>query len=609
MRLIVTLIFVSCAFCLHLPAQTVIDVPDSIPRLQDLAKKYLPPVDMKKFSFENIKWQELIKIQGSASIFAESYLTTATEATQRRPPATARLMVNLSASVTDVVSIPVSFTFSTENLQFQGQGQVQSRFSQLLEQFRQAQQFSFNTFGIAPRFGKNVTLYAGMHGVMLSPLSLGDVRVNGGGLDIKVGSFRFVGTAGEAQQAFLPNPSIFRTGGFSQTVLAGRVEFAPPKGPIKVAVNALRARDNPLSLTTATGVALRDNTVLTTDFSVQGGNISADGEFAVSRNGQLFFNPLNQESCGFGDASANVSANAMRLDYAARFNLNYTDTQSPLTAQLKAFYVGPGYVTLGYPQFINDRLEVELAPRLRLFKNALNISGSIGFQTDNLAGDRASETRRIIGSANISAQPTEWFGIDASFQNYGLRVAPPPNYGVIIDPFNPPLTVQNIFALYSLAPRFMFTLGDYMQNVMLNASIQGFSDANPDTRRLTENSSESYRIIWTSMMQPLTLTLNVGYISNRSALANFAATDASITGVMPLFENKVTPSLTVNFTKAQESSGLDYRLGFQLRANYKVMEKVTAVLSSQINGYSYLPTARQKPYTEFQTSLELRYQL
>ncbi len=606
MRRIVTLVFVLCTLSLRLSAQTFVDVPDSIPRLEDLTKKYLPSVDPKKFSFENFKWQDWVKIQGSASLFGESYLTTATEATQRRPPATGRLMVNLSASVLDLVTIPVSLTFSTENLRFQGQGQIQS---QLLDQLRQAQQFSFNTFGIAPRFGKNVTLYAGMHGVSLSPFSLGDVRVSGGGLDVRVGSFRVVGTAGEAQQAFAPNPTVFRTGGFSQTILAGRVEFAPPKIPVKVAINVLRARDNPLSLTTATGVALQDNTVLTTDFSIQGGNISTDGEFAVSRNGRLFFRPLNQESCGFGDAAANVSGDAMRLDYAARLNINYTNDKSPLTAQLKAFYVGPGYVTLGYPQFINDRLEVELAPRLRLFNNALNISGSIGFQTDNLAGDRAIETRRIIGSANISAQPTDWFGVDASFQNYGLRVAPPPNYGVIVDPLNPPLTVQNVFALYSLAPRFMFSLGEYVQNVSLNASIQGFSDANPETRALTENSSQSYRLIWTSILQTLTLTFNLGYMSNRSALANFAATDASITAVMPLFENKVTPSLTVNFTKAQESSGLDFRLGWQLRANYKVMEKVTAVLSSQINGFSYLPTATQKSYTEFQTSVELRYQL
>jgi hypothetical protein len=527
-----------------------------------------------------------IKVSGSASAFGELYFAPGA-AQQRRPLGTARLVLRPTFTVLNQCTLPFEIFLSTESSQFR-------------------QPFSFNAFSLAPQFGKNVKLYAGLHTLSLSPLSMGDVRVNGGGFDVIVGNVRFVGTGGESRQAVVSNSANFIAGEFSQTLLAGRVEYRSDSGTV-IGLNAVRARDNPLSLENTENVQARDNTVLTLDWDAKLFSAwSVQGEIGVSRNGGGWFAPAGA-GCGFGEPAGSVSADNLRLDVAGRLAVAFDNPDSPVSVQLRSQYIGPGYVTLGFPQLINDRFEVDIAPRARLFDNKLTLSGSLGVQLNNLASDQETQTRRIISSANVSTQPVEWFGLDVIYQNYGIRVAPPVNYG-IIDTVSRVLQVQNVFAMLSVAPRFSFTLGQYLQNVNLTFSTQGFSDANPETRQQTENTSQSYRLLWMSLMQQLTLTFNAGYTNNRSAFANFAASDFSLMGGYSLFSGKLTPTLTLMFTPTSESSGLQNRITAQLRASYTGIAKTTMTLFVQANRYNYAPTARTASYNEGQASLEIRYQ-
>ena len=538
------------------------------------------------------KW---IRANGSASVFSELYLT-GNGANARRPPATIRANIQTTFTILDQISVPFELMLSTENVSF-----------------RQP----FNQFGFSPQLGKNVRLSVGYHNISYSQYSVGDVRLLGGGADVKIGNFRIQANAGESQRPALPDSATFFAGSLARMLLAGRIAYESDSGAV-FGLNVVRARDDAASLTVPPErqsriprfLEAQDNLVASIDarFPLFSQKVLVEGEVAAARNGGLWAQLIGAE-CGFGSSGGIVSADNLRLDYAARLNISYDASSDalPISFRFRAEYIGPGYISLGYAQLPNDRLETDIAPTLRLFDNKLTLSGSIGYSVNNLLGDRITTAQRVIGSANISAQITDWFGIDAQYQNYGIRVAPPPNFS-IVQPMQPitQLQTQQVFGFISLMPRAFFKLGEYNQNVSFIASVQQFADANAETRRFTENSSQMYRLLWSSQIQKLTLTINLSQMSNQSAFAQFAATEASVTAAHPFFENKLTPALTLGWTKTTESSGLDSRFSSTLRANYRLTKETDVVLAMQANYYSYKPGSRSPSYAEGQMSLEIR---
>ncbi len=549
----------------------------------------------------------IARVSGSASLFGELYSVPA--GTQsRRPPGSARLNLQANITLFDQISIPFELMLSTENVQF-----------------RQP----FNQFGIAPQIGKNVRLYGGYHTLSLSPFSAGDVRLLGGGADVKAGNFRMVISAGQSQRAVQPILTTTATSSFltlpatfAQTLILGRLAYESDSGVV-ISINIVRGRDDASSLANAVSEIRSANSsdapsrteakdLLTATIDVKlplfAKTLNIEAEVGASRNGSLWAGSDGSSvDCGFGAVAPIVNANNLRLDYAARLIASYNDAASPVSVRLRSEYVGPGYTTMGFPQLVNDRFETDIAPQLRLFDGKLTAGGSIGYATDNLAGDRATTSSRLIGSTNISAQITDEFGVDAQYQNYGIRVAPAPNYGVI-QPMTPvqQLQTQQVFGMISLAPRASFQLGEYFHNISLTTSLQQFSDANPDTRNTTENSSVMARLLWNTTLQKLGLTLNIGYTNNSSALSRFQATDLALTAAYPLFENKVTPALTLGWTKSSESSGLDSRFTANLRATYRLTKQLDIALNAQGNYYVYKPGSRSPSYAEVQMSVEVR---
>jgi hypothetical protein len=402
---------------------------------------------------------------------------------------------------------------------------------------------------------------------------------------------------------------------FEQLLIMGNVQYQSEGGTM-IGVSVVRGRDDASSLQTKLPqsptmqnirpVAAKDNLVASLNFSLPlfAKTLTIGGELAASRNGTLWVN-LPQESCGFGAELPSTSAKNLRLDYAGRFNVRYAQPESPVSVQLRAEYCGPGYSTMGFPQLVNDRMEGDIATQLQLWEGKVTIGGSLGYMTDNLVGDRETSASRLIGSANLTAQISDELGMDMQFQNYGIRVAPLPNFS-IVQPVTPILQSQQAFNTISLTPRGTFSIEGYIQNITLTASYQQFADINPETRGQTENTSQVLRLLWATTIDKLALTLNAGYTGNQSSFAQFQSTDVALTASQPIFDNKLTPTLTLSWAKTSESSGLDSRLSSTLRANYRLNKQLDAVIAAQANYYAYKPGSRSPSYSEVQISVELR---
>ena len=84
---------------------------------------------------------------------------------------------------------------------------------------------------------------------------------------------------------------------------------------------------------------------------------------------------------------------------------------------LKYERVDPEYSTLGAVYFNNDLENITVNPSFSLFKNKVNLNVSTGYQRNNLDDQNASESKRWIGSASLSAQLIKGMNLNASYSN------------------------------------------------------------------------------------------------------------------------------------------------------------------------------------------------
>jgi hypothetical protein len=79
--------------------------------------------------------------------------------------------------------------------------------------------------------------------------------------------------------------------------------------------------------------------------------------------------------------------------------------------------IDPGYKTLGTLFFNNDIEQWTGNAQLAIFKNRVNLSGSMGFQRNNLDKNKQSTHHRLIGSLNLSLQTNKKLSINVNLAN------------------------------------------------------------------------------------------------------------------------------------------------------------------------------------------------
>lgn len=80
--------------------------------------------------------------------------------------------------------------------------------------------------------------------------------------------------------------------------------------------------------------------------------------------------------------------------------------------------IDPGYQTLGAYYFTNDLENIAANASAGILQGKMNIAASAGLQHDNLAKDKVSSMRRMVGSYNITYTPSERLQLAASWSSF-----------------------------------------------------------------------------------------------------------------------------------------------------------------------------------------------
>ncbi|TAH24637.1 MAG: hypothetical protein EAZ07_09330 [Cytophagales bacterium] len=338
------------------------------------------------------------KISGSVS--ANQIFYTSDGIKNRRPPYNYFLSGNLNISVYGW-SIPLSYTFSNQNSQFQQ---------------------PFNQFGMQPTY-KWVKLYAGWNSMSFSAYSMNGHVFLGGGIQLTPpNNFRFSAMLGRLNKAIeedTTNPTV--TAAYQR--MGGGFKVGYGKGTNFIDLILFTAKDNITSLDRPilkSQVLPAENAVASLVFSKTiAKKITISGEYATSALTRDVRFPTNEQSKS-GIANTFVpflkpNASTSIFD-AFKVNANYSG--SFYTVGVGFERIDPGYKTLGAYYFNDDLQNITGNGTLKLLKGKLNLTSNIGLQKNDLRNEKLSQMQRLVWSGSISFAATKRLNLSAGYSSF-----------------------------------------------------------------------------------------------------------------------------------------------------------------------------------------------
>ncbi len=547
-----------------------------------------------------------VSIRGSARLSADYYSMNPDPqgvVSARRPSPLYRLLFAPTISIYDL-RIPISLILSSKQTNVTTPRASDQTFRQFLEN-------PMNRISVAPQLGW-ARINLGHHVPRYSELTMGDMQIFGAGFDLRPDKFRVAAFRGTSQRAIEPALDLGTPGAFQRDMLAAHLGFGGRKS-FRVGLTAVKMEDDINSIEGgADHLRPEEGFSSSISFFVPIADLLfVDAEIAAS----VFTRDLRAAEVDDEDLDAFNSLlpirESTRADYAGALTIGVDQSDWGLEARVRL--LGDGFVALGYPFLQSDQIEYSLAPRLRLFEGKLDLSGSIGQRENNISDTKAETATQLIGSANILAQITENFALNASYSNFGFRNN--------VDENNE-ARVEMISQALAVSPMLTIDGEEIRHSLAATLSLDDFTDRNVISGAMNSNNTRSVFLNYSARFTTLPLSCNLS-LSNlqsdpdeESGLdSRFGALSISINslhlgGSYRLLEGDLTPSLKFSYSASSTADfSADTNLLMRLGLKYKVLASTTLSLNASLKLYSYGSARPDVSYTEnfLQTAFATRF--
>ena len=516
-----------------------------------------------------------IRLEGGISLSSELYSSTGIS--ERRPKQSYRAILSPTLVIYDQIRLPFEIFYTNDD-----------------RGYRQP----FNQFGMSPTLWGWLTLHGGYFSSRLSELSFGDMRLMGGGVELTPGDFRLSVLYGRSQMAVDADTVNGVRGLYERTIIAAKVGIGAENASY-VHLNFVRAWDDSTSLRNAPpDVTPVENVVvsLSYGFPLFDDEVRLTGETAVSAFSSDTRSPEEGDIGGTFLQSIFTPRRSSQFDGATTLTLGITPS-SVFAINLNGKWVGPGYVTLGYFQLPNDVFETTIAPTFRLLESRLTVRGSFGLRFNNLRENRYSTTRRTIGNVFLSAQPSQDFGLDVQYANYGMRS----------NPRNDTLRIDNITQSFSVSPRYSFPAFGGSGTALVSYARQDYTDYNTITGTLSDNRSNSGTAMWTLFFpSSLNLTTSLMYTEATTSAYSMSIAGLNETIGYAFFDNRLSTSVTFGYNIVRVSEA-DGQINARFSATYAIPGWGAFTLSLMNNRYDYADPSVSPSYSEALGTLQYSY--
>lgn len=461
-------------------------------------------------------------------------------------------------------------------------------FSVLLSNYENKFYQPFNQFGLSPHY-KWATLHLGYRSLNFSNYTLAGYRMLGAGFELNPQKFRIGFMYGQLNRStntdasMLNNPEYIKPlPSYKRMGLAGKVGYGTQNNFVDLVyfkgwdkVNSLDSKmQNELQPAENTSIGVKSQVTFLEKFTwIMDGGLSA---YTLNR----------LDGTKTGNIKKNLPASIMGLlvndkvstnfYFAGETRLGYQEEK--WGAQLTFKRIDPGYQSMGAYFFQNDIQEFSLANNFKIDSGKLSINTTIGFQQDNLKKQKTSTSKRFIGNAGINYVPSQKFGVNFTFSNFGIT-----NNPLKTSPGDEQFKQVNNSV--TLMPFFSWMNEKTVKNLNIVASYQSLSTPEshlgdvPDLN--TYSLTTTYNHTW--IQQGFNANASANFINSKTAPGEVMSVGGNIGGMVPVLDKKVTinasASFLSNFFKGKENghtitatAGVTVPVGshhnFQLLGNY-----------------------------------------
>jgi hypothetical protein len=466
--------------------------------------------------------EKVISFNGSLNLSSEFYKASGIEA--RLPNNIQRMILRANVTLFGQVQLPFEIYLTSQQAQFQ---------------------YPFNQFGVNPQISDWLTLHAGYFSSQYSDFTMGDVRIMGGGVDIRPGKFRLRVLYGRSRDAAASDSLKSFSGRYDQKVYAAQIGYGLETGNF-VNLNLFHAIDDSTSIrrNNLTPYA-NENLVASINFGIAPiDELMINGEVAAG----LFSNDITSKK--FSDFKVKLPSflftlkNSSQVDGAAKLYVSLIPNRY-WGLKMGVRWIGPGFVTLGYSQFTNDLVEYTVTPNVSLFERKLNLRSSLGFRYNNLRNNKLATTGRFTGAFSADYQITTAFGLNVQYNNNQVKATRN----------NDTLKTSNVFNSVSISPRYNFQEFGGSNNVMLNYSYQNSDDKIAYQAASVQNKTNSLSLMH-SIFFPSTLNLVSFIMYNTIDIPNAKIDIYNFTETVGynFFDNKLNTSLSIGYSQTKTTS-------------------------------------------------------
>ena len=348
-------------------------------------------------NLDEFSFKKGLKVNGGLSLSNDLYMGS--DSLVSRDPYAFYLNGNLNINLWGI-SMPFAFSLSN----------TQKSYTQ-----------PFNRFKLDPRY-KWVHLLLGTNVMSLGKYTLSDHDFNGVGVELTPGNWEISGMFGRLNKAveFDPIQENYNTVCYKRMGYAAKLGYHSGSG--RYEVTFFHGEDKKNSLLDAIPdeclLTPRRNTAVSAAISqnfLKYFNVQV--EYALSVYNTNLVNDEFEEvvTTTFVDKVFGRKQSDKKTD-AFNASIGYQGPVAGISLQYER--ISPYYSSLGGYYFNEDEQNITVAPNLKLFQGKLSLSGQFGLQYNNLNNDRATDTRHVIYSANVSYNSGKVWMITANMSNF-----------------------------------------------------------------------------------------------------------------------------------------------------------------------------------------------
>ncbi len=482
------------------------------------------------------KW---ITVTGGAGLTGSAYSGFGLQS--RRDPFAYTLSTNLNFNIKGVVDAPFSLLYTSQNTTFNVP--------------------SYNFVGISPRY-KWITAHIGSRNMSMSQFVYSGTTFMGGGVELLPENFIIKGKAfygrlvkavllGDTLSPVIQPPAYERWGGAGMLIVgtqSNNVELILFKGADRISslpgadsIHSVKPEEN-LVLGINTKQKIGEHFLFALEYAfsaytrdMRQPNMVYDNYTYIDNFGMLFRPKAS---------SFYAHAWSVKADYQAEI----------FTAGVSFQRIDPNYQTMGALYMTNNVQDITVNAATKIVDNKINLSGSFGYQRNNLDNKSDAVDKRFISNFNFSYAITENLNTAVSFSNYNtsteavrILVKDSIKYAQI----NTNFSVNASYLIPGNELKHSFDMSFNMQNA--NVINNEFTDVESAGNRMT-GVNGAYRLAFAS--SDVSISVNAAVNNNKMASGNDLTANCGVVVSKGFFKKKLQTTLgfTALFSRPDASS-------------------------------------------------------